>query len=156
MQMTATAAEAADDCNEPDCDWTEGEIETLLIQAAGALPGMSLFVTSSCARILDRGAYGLNKVSHWAPRYCTENERKALIVYAMSKVPYRTDLKQSHFAKEFLNVHPTTLWRWRKSGVAKIARGLKKHGVPRFRLVPGKNNLLTLQFLKPEAATQAD
>jgi hypothetical protein len=158
MQTTAAAAEAGkpEPCEEPDCDWTEEEVEALLIQAAEALPGMSLYVSSSGARILERGQYGLNKVSRWAPRYCTERERKALVVYAMSKVPHRTDLKQAHFAREFLNIHPTTLWRWRKAGVKKIARGLKRDGIPRFRLVPDKFGHLTLQFYKPEPPTQQD
>jgi hypothetical protein len=148
--------EAERECDDDECDWTTEEVESLLILVASRLAGLSLFISGSQARILDPRQYGPNKVMRWTPRYCTEKERKALIIYAMSKVPHRTDLKQAHFAKDFLNIHPTTLWRWRKSGAKKIAKGLKRDRIPRFLLVDDAHGHLTVQFLKPEPPTQQD
>jgi hypothetical protein len=149
--MMTTAKTTAEEEAPLDYAWTEKDVEALLIQVAGALPGMSLFVSGSQTRILDPAHYGPEKVMRWMPRYCTEKERKAVTVYALSKSKHRTDLKQTQFAKDFLGIDPSTLWRWRKAGVKKITHGLKRDGIARFRLVDVGRGHLTVQFTRPDA-----
>src|SRR5436305_228266 len=93
----AAAADETDEIDEPDCEWTEEEITALFLTVAGALPHMSLLVSRAGVSVIDRRAFGAEKVMNWPKRYCIEHETKALTIWSIAK--NRTDLKVAPYIK---------------------------------------------------------
>jgi hypothetical protein len=116
-------------------EWTEEEIGTLFKKACARKTGVAFMLQDRKIEPVGTLAPGAEKVIHWATRYCSRQERLALLLWCMADSWKAEGRSVRSFIRDMgWDLVPSTVHRQRIRAIKKIAAGLKRDRIPKFSL----------------------